>query len=908
MHNLIDEQQLTTELFNKGQFRAELTIASSSIPAYKKSIRQAQETLDRWFHEGRDIRDLIHARTWLIDQILNLAWNHFDWGNTNDVSLVAVGGYGRGELHPQSDIDLLILLRKNNHGRYRENIECFLTLLWDINLEVGQSVRSIKECGAEAAKDLTVITNLLESRTLEGSDLLRETMLKKIHVDKMWPSKLFLKEKYKEQRTRHRKFNDTEYNLEPNVKNSPGGLRDTQMIMWVTRRHHGAESARDLVDLEFLTESEYQILMEGQAFLWRVRWGLHMLTGRAEDRLLFDYQKPLAEMFGYEDNRRSLAVELFMQKYFQVVLGLAELNDLLLQHLDDMILSADKEDNVIPLNPRFQVQKNYIEVVSDDVFTNTPFAILELFVLMTQNPFIQGVKASTIRLIREQRHLINQEFREDICNTTLFLELMRAPYGLTVNLRRMVRWGVLGLYLPEFGKIIGQMQHDLFHTYTVDAHTLLLIKFLRSFSYKENKEQFPVASKIMKKLPKPELIFIAGLYHDIGKGRGGDHSELGAVDAHAFCERHHLSEWDASLVSWLVQSHLLMSTTAQRQDLSDPDVINSFAQLVGDRVHLDYLYALTVADINATNATLWNSWRASLLRRLYMETRNALRRGLENPLNAQQSIQDTQQTARDQLADELSDEQINAIWDTLNDEYFLRHSVRDVIWHALQIAKHQSKAPLVLVRETTERTFEGGTKIFIYTPDFDELFAASTTVIDQLNLDIQDARIMTSNAGFCFDTFIVLELDGTPIGNNPRRTEEIKNTLTEALNHPEDYPLVVRRRTPRQLKHFSYPAEITISNDPVIQRTVLEVVAPDRPGLLALLGQAFMDLDISIHNAKIATLGERVEDVFIISDQHQRPIEDPELCQTICDTLREILDNHTRENESQSRTTISTAH
>ncbi|MCL6416387.1 [protein-PII] uridylyltransferase [Aestuariirhabdus sp. Z084] len=908
MNTGIDEQLFINELFNKGQFRAELVLSPTPIPAYKRCIKQAQETLDKWYREGRDIRMLVNARAWLVDQVLSLAWNHLDWGEKGDISLVAVGGYGRGELHPHSDIDLLILLRKDNHGRYRENIERFLTLLWDINLEVGQSVRSIKECTAEASKDLTIITNLIESRTLAGPELLREEMLKKVSSNKMWPSKLFLKEKFEEQRARHRKFNDTEYNLEPNVKNSPGGLRDTQMIMWVTRRHYGAQSAHDLVRLNFLTESEYQILAEGQAFLWRVRWGLHMLTGREEDRLLFDHQKHLAELFGHQDSSNSLAVEQFMQRYYQVVLGLAELNDLLLQHLDEVILSVDDDDKVITLNDRFQVRKNYIEVVNDDVFVKAPFALIEIFVLMTQNPFILGVRASTIRLIREHRHLINDEYRDDIRNTTLFIELMRAPYGLTVNLRRMLRWGVLGLYLPEFGKITGQMQHDLFHTYTVDAHTLLLVKFLRSFSYEENAERFPIASKVMKKLPKPELIYIAALYHDIAKGRGGDHSELGAVDAREFCQRHHLSKWDASLVAWLVQMHLVMSTTAQRQDLSDPDVINDFAKLMGDQVRLDYLYALTVADINATNATLWNSWRASLLRRLYSETKRALRRGLENPFDAQQAIEDTQTQARKELLDELQASEIDQVWNTLGDEYFLRHSVRDVVWHTQNIARHTNDKPLVLVRETTDRAFEGGTKIFIYTPDSDELFAASTAVIDQLNLDIQDARIITSDAGYSFDTFIVLELDGSPIGDNPVRIKEIESTLSDALLHTEDYALVIRRRTPRQLKHFSYPAEITLSNDPQLQRTILEVVAPDRPGLLALIGQVFMDLDLSIHNAKIATLGERVEDIFTISDAQQRAIEDPQQCQQICDTLRDALDAHTQENVSKNRTLTSTSH
>lgn len=613
--------QVDPELFDRGQFQAELALKSSPIAAFKKAIRQFREVLDNRFNSGRDIRRLIEDRAWCVDQILQQAWQRFDWGDDADIALVAVGGYGRGELHPYSDVDLLILLDSEDQESFREPIEGFLTLLWDIGLEVGQSVRSVQQCAEEARADLTVITTLMECRTICGPDSLRQRMLRVTGSAHMWPSKEFFLAKRHEQQRRHAKYNDTEYNLEPNVKGSPGGLRDIQTILWMARRQFGSLNLHALVREGFLVESECSMLASSQEFLWRVRYALHMLAGRAEDRLLFDHQRSIARLFGYEDNDVKLAVERFMQKYYRVVMAISELNDLIIQHFEEVILPCEQPVQIQPLNSRFQLRDGYIEVTHPNVFKRTPFALLEIFVLMAQHPEIKGVRADTIRLLRDSRHLIDDEFRHDIRNTSLFIELFKSSQGIHRNLRRMNRYGILGRYLPEFGHIIGQMQHDLFHIYTVDAHTLNLIKHLRKLNRPEMAEKYPLASKIIDRLPKPELIYIAGLYHDIAKGRGGDHSELGAVDAEAFCQSHQLPLWDTQLVSWLVQNHLVMSTTAQRKDLSDPQVIFDFAQLVGDQTHLDYLYVLTVADINATNPTLWNSWRASLLRQLYTETK-----------------------------------------------------------------------------------------------------------------------------------------------------------------------------------------------------------------------------------------------------------------------------------------------
>ncbi|HCL77179.1 [protein-PII] uridylyltransferase [Stutzerimonas xanthomarina] len=890
--------QVDPELFDRSQFQAELALKSSPIAAFKKVIGKARKILDARFLAGRDIRRLVEDRAWFVDQILRAAWQRFDWNEDADIALVAVGGYGRGELHPYSDIDLLILLDDSDREIFREAIEGFLTLLWDIGLEVGQSVRSVAECAEEARADLTVVTNLMESRTIAGPEHLRQNMLKVTSPNEMWPSKEFFLAKRNEQRARHSKYNNTEYNLEPNVKGSPGGLRDIQTILWIARRQFGTLNLNAIVDQGFLTEGENSLLVSAQAFLWRVRYGLHMLAGRAEDRLLFDHQRSLAALLGYEDNDAKLAIERFMQKYYRVVMSVSELSDLVGQHFAEVILWEGDSGPAVPLNSRFLVRDNYLEVANDSVFKRTPFAILEIFVLLAQNPRIQGVRAETIRLLRDHRHLIDDEFRSDIRNTSLFVELFKCKEGIHRNLRRMNRYGILGRYLPEFGHIVGQMQHDLFHIYTVDAHTLNVIKYLRKLSKPGVAEKYPLASKIVERLPKPELIYIAGLYHDIAKGRGGDHSELGAVDAQAFCIRHKLPAWDTRLVVWLVENHLVMSTTAQRKDLSDPQVINDFAQAVGDETHLDYLYVHTVADINATNPTLWNSWRASLLRQLYTATKRALKRGLENPLEREEQIRQTQRAGLDSLVRNGTDpDEAEQLWAQLGDDYFMRHSSTDVAWHTQAILRHgDSSEPLVLIKETTQHEFEGGTQIFIYAADQHDFFAVTVAAMDQLNLNIHDARIITSSSQFTLDTYIVLDADGAPIGNDPERIQEIRQGLTEALRNPEDYLTIIKRHVPRQLKHFAFPPQVTIHNDTQRPQTIIEVIAPDRPGLLARIGQLFLEFDLSVQNAKIATMGERVEDVFFVTNAHNQPLSDLQLCTQLQQALVKQL---SQENEHQ---------
>ncbi|WP_049721528.1 [protein-PII] uridylyltransferase [Gilvimarinus polysaccharolyticus] len=876
--------------FDQSRFRKALA-AQPPISVFKDAITAANAQFDVRFCEGEDIRTLVHERALFVDCLLHYAWYQFDW--PDGISLEAVGGYGRCELHPHSDIDLLILLDDGLIDHCQDNLERFLTLLWDIGLEIGHSVRTVEQCVEIARDDITVATNLMESRTLVGDPSLRVHLLELTASEKMWAPDEFFKAKFEEQSLRHEKYKNSEYNLEPNIKNAPGGLRDIQMIAWVAKRFFEVRTLKQLDGKGFFTEEEFSLLQNGEEFLWRVRYGLHMVAERAEERLLFDHQRELAKLFGYKDTDKRLGVEQFMHKYYRLVMSLRELNEVLLQFLYEAIIQRGVKKTVTPINERFQRRDNYIEVTHIYVFDESPSALLEIFVLMAQNPDIKGVRASTIRLMRESRHLVDNAFRADPKNNQLFLQLFTYPEHLVEELKRMSRYGILGLYLPEFGLVTGQMQHDLFHIYTVDAHTLLLIENLCDFLQPQAKEDFPVAWHVMRRLPKVEIILLAGLYHDIAKGRGGDHSTLGAVDAEAFAVHHNLSPRETRLMRWLVENHLLMSQVSQKQDISDPDVIHGFALLVGDQIHLDYLYALTVADINATNPSLWNTWRASLMRTLYLETKYALRRGLENNIDKQDWIEETQQMAISRLNRHgISTEQCLQVWEDVDDEYFLRESHQDIAWHTAAILNHNhDDGPLVLIQETSSHELEGATQIFVCSKGRENVFSGVATVLDAMNLSVQDARIYNSKSGYTLDTFFVLNQDGEPLGTDATVLQRIYDELYEELTATDNNRSFNTRRTPRRLKHFSHPTRTSIRNDMLSGYTLLEVISPDRPGLLACIARIFIDFELHLQNAKIATLGERVEDMFYITDNQGEPLADPALCQRLQDEICRQLDD-----------------
>ncbi|MGO1462750.1 MAG: [protein-PII] uridylyltransferase [Marinobacter sp.] len=871
---------------------AKISEDTSPVKAAREFLKQRYNADAESFRQGADVRALVHSRANTIDTVLKLIWNRYSFSSSPDVALIAVGGYGRGELHPHSDIDLLILTRNGTEPSWQEDFGAFVTLLWDLKLDIGHSVRSISESKAAARVDVATLTNLLETRTIAGPDELRKELSEQAYSDNLITDRNYFIAKRKEQQRRHKKYSDTEYNLEPNVKSSPGALRDIQTIGWITKRHFGLQSLADLTRFSILTDEEHQILFQGETVLWQLRYGLQLIADRNENRLLFDHQRALAQMLGYKDEGKRLDVELMMQSYYRAVLALAELTDVILQYYDEAILGTGTDDDIQPLNNRFQIRSNYIEAVNNQVFAYSPYAIMEIFVLMAQNPEIKGIRATTIRSLRAHRHLIDDAFRADLAVTSLFMELLRTPHAVDVTLSAMKKYNVLGRYLPEFGQIIGQMQHDLFHIYTVDAHTMRVIRNMVQLSSPDAIDDFPLAAKLIHGLPKREVLYIAGLYHDVAKGRGGDHSELGAQDAQSFCHRHHLGERDTQLASWLVENHLLMSMTAQRKDISDPDIIQSFARAVPSQTHLDYLYILTVCDISATNPKLWNTWRASLLRQLYIEAKRALRRGTEIPVDRQAWVLATQSEAREILyAQNITDEQIDAIWNTVDEDYFLQDSTIDIAWQTAAIINHgKTPGPLVLIRDTLGGPSDGYSQITMYMNDRATLFAATTAVLEQLNLNIVDARISSNEGPNIISSYVVLDEKGQPLGADPARKERVRKRLIEELDDPEDYPDIIHHRTPRQLRHFAFPTDVLFSNDTINERTVIEVITPDRPGLLARIGQVFLEHRIRLSNAKIATLGERVEDVFFVTNEQGEPISDPSVCRALQQDLCKMLD------------------
>lgn len=895
---------MATELPTEAQLVAQLETSKLAIPVFKQGLEACRENLEARFHAGEDVEALIEGRAQFVDMVLRLAWNRFDWNENlgkwfkTRISLVAVGGYGRGELHPHSDIDLLILLERNSYQRHASNIQSFLTLLWDIGLEVGHSVRSISECKTQARQDVTVMTAMLEGRTIVGSAELFDRVRQLTGPGKMWSHQAFYAAKLEEQQARHTKFEHIEYSLEPNVKTSPGGLRDIQTVMWITKRWMNLGDTRvdfdTLVEYEFLTPQERDILRAGERLLWKIRFGLHLINGRDEDRLLFDYQRQLADMFGYEDGDQ-LAVEQFMQDYYRMAMVISTTGELLLQLFNEEIIQGKNRAQIEPINERFQFRNNYIEARNDQVFKDHPPALMEIFLLIGANPDCPGTTAATVRLIRQHLYLIDDDFRCNPQVTEMFIELLSTSEVLASQLRRMERYGVLGAYLPEFGRIIGQMQFDLFHIYTVDAHTLQVVRNMRRFRYRDQEQKFPVAAHIYPRLPKVELLFIAGLYHDIAKGMGGDHSELGIGIARDFCQRHNLKAWDTNLVCWLVENHLIMSSTAQRKDISDPEVINEFASIVKDQVRLDYLYTLTVADINATNPTLWNGWRASLMRQLYNETKKLLRHGLEDKVDTDEYIAEIQEHAIGRLEESgISKSRVMEIWGDVDEEYFLRESVPDIVRHTAAIDEHDASEgqPLVLIEDTvTRRENEGATQIFIYTENRDYVFASMVTAFDLAGLDIVDARI-ARNTDYSFDTFMVLEANGRPVGPLKNRQEQIRKLVIQHLSVDRASEPKEVNRTPRLLKPFAFKTDVRTSIDPIKNLTVLEVQTPDRPGLLSIVANIFVDLEVHVVSAKITTLGDRVEDLFYLSDKEGEPLSDTDqLRERICQELDQHIES-----------------
>lgn len=855
-----------------------------ALPLLKQAVADGQSAIHTHFKENHNAHQVVYGRSYFIDLIIQCASAIKFLEFLNQVSIIAVGGYGRGELHPHSDIDLMILIPNEHDNTFDPCIEQFLMFLWDIKLEIGHSVRSLDECIDEAIKDITVITNITESRLLTGSPELYEQMLDATSTQNLWDSKSFFEGKLQEQHSRHIKFESSAFKLEPNIKESHGGLRDIQMIGWVAKRHFDANTLQELVAHNFLTADEFETLEQGEELLWKIRTSLHYLTGRREDRLLFDFQRDLALEYNFEDGPNNLAIESFMQNYYRTVIELERLNEMLLQLLKEAILYIEEPTEPQILNTRFEVIHGYISVRNPDIFINTPTALLEVFFLLELNSELLGVRAETIRLIREHKHLIDDEFRQSDKAKDLFINIISAPEGVTHELRRMNRYGILAAYLPAFEKIVGRMQYDLFHAFTVDEHTLSVIRNLRRFSAAEFLHEYPLCSAVFNHLPKPELIYLAGLFHDIAKGRGGDHSEQGAVDAKDFCLNHNLSEDDAELVSWLVRSHLIMSITAQKKDISDPLIVNHFANQVSTQANLDHLYLLTVADIRGTNPSTWNSWKDSLLAELYNKTSVVLRLGIQTTVSIDKSIRQSQQSSLNILTKQgYTPEQIEEAWQPFGDEYFLRFTPDEISRHLLLVLNaDKNNLPIINLETLADK---GTIEITIHMENIDGQFVKTTSALEQLGLNIVDAFIMSTD-----DDINTLNIFQALDDNNSHfELEELHTRLTEKLSN-NNQPAQTVILTPRTIKHFSVPTTIKFSQEKNKHRTIIEISSSDKPGLLARISRFFLENNIRVHNAKIATMGEKADDLFHITDFENKPITDPLIQENITTKLTSYLD------------------
>ncbi|WP_031431880.1 [protein-PII] uridylyltransferase [Methylomicrobium agile] len=849
---------------------------SDSLPFFKQLLKEKNAELHRQFDPHRSVLPLLHAKSDFIDAILGRCWRLFLGDHAPRLSLIAVGGYGRRELFPYSDIDIMVLLDSEGAAPRQDALVQFFTFLWDIGLKPGYSVRTVEECVREAIDDQTVITSLMEMRLICGDQALYETLREAIAPDKIWPSDQFFAAKMKEQRQRYAKFHDTAYNLEPNIKEGPGGLRDRQVIAWVFKRHYNSSTLKELIKYGFLPVSEYNELVDAVEVLWRIRYALHLQTNRCEDRLIFDYQRELAAQFGFsrEDQQYNQDVELFMQFYFKTVQGLERLNEMLLQLFHERFINGHTDIKPIPDNAQFVSINGYLEAVDEQAFIRNPASLLEMILILQQHPELKGVRATTIRLVRKSLHLIDDDFRHDKTANRLFVKIFQQPRGLTHQLRRMNRYGILAAYLPGFANIVARMQYDLFHIYTVDEHTLFVIRNLRRFSLEKHKDELPLCNQIFLLIGKPELLYFAALFHDIAKGMNGDHSTIGENIAREFCRQHDFSAHDTKLVAWLVRNHLIMSMTAQRKDISDPDVIYKFAQQAASVEYLNHLYLLTVADIRATNPELWNSWKDSLLRELYSATHLMLRRGLPNPAGQTDRILETKKEAYDELLKlGLSKADIDASWRHVNDDYFLRYSADEIVWHTIAIASSsEAELPLVLLRPQTQH---GSAEVFVYTTNEGNIFSISTATLDQLGLTVLDARIMTTLDNYVLNSFQVLEQNGEPITDLLREVHICSVLRNNLLNKAVHERKNIHRQS-RQAKHFPIPTSIRFQDDPLSHCTIIELITTDRAGLLSKIGRAFLKQHINLHNAKITTIGSRAEDMFYVTDSALRPITDAE--------------------------------
>jgi [protein-PII] uridylyltransferase len=822
----------------------------------RAEVAAARQALKDAYLRRPNPRTLLARHAQLVDRTVKAVWG--ETAVASDAALVATGGYGRGELFPSSDIDLLVLLGAEPSEAEREALERLIGRFWDIGLEIGHSVRTVEGCVEAAAGDITIRTTLLESRFLTGSRKLFQRL--EVELQNVLDPVAFFKAKKLEQEQRHAKHQDSPYALEPNLKEAPGGLRDLQAIQWIARASGIGRHWKDLVAHGLIEREEARQLARLETHLHDLRIRLHYLAGRREDRIVFDLQTALAAQLGHQDAGGRRASEALMQRYYQTAKGVTQLNTILMQNLEAR-LAPRPDTEPRSLNERFEVRSELLHIKRENTFERTPSAILECFLLMMQHAELRGMTARTLRALWRARFAINASFRKDPVAQLLFLHILQQPRGIVHEFRRMNQYSILGRYLPEFGRIVGQMQHDLFHVYTVDQHILMVMRNLRRFTMPEFAHEFPLCSELMSGFERRWLLYVAALYHDIAKGRGGDHSELGAKDARAFCKRHGLSKEDAELVEFLVERHLAMSHVAQKQDVYDPEVVQAFAGLVGTERRLVALYLFTVADVRGTSPKVWNAWKGKLLEDLFRAARRVL---TGEPLARDAALAEKQaEAARLLRLYALSDTVKDKLWASLDTAYFLRHDAQEIAWQTRNLHyRVDTDKPVVKARLAP---FGEGLQVMIYTRDREALFARICGYFERAGFNIAEAKVHTTRNGYALDTFVLMG-EGRD-AHYQDRIAMIETELAQELR--SDAPLAPPRggRLSRRVRHFPISPAVNVRPDERGAYQVLSVVASDRPGLLYGVARTLSRYRVNLQTARINTLGDRAEDVFLISGE-----------------------------------------
>ena len=834
--------------------------AAPTIAELRTRFRDGKAALLEHFNASRPTApaaaNLIRSLCRHVDETLLALWKHA--AMPEGTALLAVGGYGRGELFPHSDVDVLVLLPPTPvqpGDGVNASIEAFITACWDIGLEIGSSVRTVGECIAMAKSDLTVQTALLESRYLCGS---RRVFASFRHANtQAMDAKAFLRAKTLEMLQRHRKFEDTPYALEPNCKESPGGLRDLQVVIWVARAAGLGKTWAALAAKGLITPFEVKQLVRNEGLLKLIRARLHLIAGRREDRLVFDLQTAVADSFGYTGTRAQRASEVLMRRYYWAAKAVTQLNQILMLNIEELV-EGSQNAPMRPINEKFLERGGMLEVASDDLYERDPHAILETFLVYQQTIGPKGLSARTLRALYNARDLMDAEFRHDPVNRATFMKILKEPEGQTHAFRLMNQTSVLGRYLWVFRRIVGQMQHDLFHVYTVDQHIIMVLRNVRRFFIPEHAHEYPFCSQLAANFDRPWILYIAALFHDVAKGRGGDHSELGAKEARRFCKDHLIGCEDAELIEFLVEAHLTMSRIAQKEDLSDPDVIEAFVKRVGTERRLSALYLLTVADIRGTSPKVWNAWKGKLLEDLYRLTLRAL--GGARP-NMDAEVEARKLEARHMLnLVSLPAAIEQPLWKTLELSYFARHDAGDIAWHTRSLHEHVATSrPVVRARVSP---LGEGLQVLVYAPDQQDLFARICGYFDGAGFNILDAKVHTTRSGYALDTF---QVNSASFETHYRDLIMfVESQLGFALADTGPLPEPSRGRISRRVKSFPITPRVTLRPDERAQRWLLGVSASDRSGLLFSIARVLARHRINLQLAKISTLGERVEDTFLI--------------------------------------------